>query len=794
MLAKLGGTPFGSIGFQMVKFFQMKLAWKLPLLIAIPAISLIFAAGFMQLRQTGVAMEKDHEVAYRAYVNEKAARVEAWLEMGRVDVLSLADSFAIKTALTEFSAAWNEYDGDVATQLRDSYIFDNPNPLGSKDELIAATDGTAWSAIHDVHHLGLRSYQRARGYYDLFLFDTAGNLVYSVFKEDDFALDFTAGKYAESGLGEAFQQGVALTAGQFHMTDIDPYAPSSDAPAMFMSTPVYVDGVRIGVVAVQLPLDIMETIIAGSDLLGETGETYLVDERGRALTNSRHEGGFRAMDLLPQLEQIQTALSGESAFFQSVIGLDGHEVVAETSEVITPKGDHWGMVFEIDRVEANTFVDEAATTAIFELGVTAILLGLIAWLSVRGVMKRIETLTGELTVIASENYSNTITGQDKKDEIGYISSTVAELQIRLHEGAQAQEREKVVQKANAEVVAKLSEALMDLAKGDFRNTITEFFPEEHKKLRYSLNDAITGLNDVVLSVRDTADGINRGAQSIAGSADELSTRTESQAATLEQTAAAIEEITSSVRSATEHAESVEITVETARKKAEASGLVVNETIEAMTEIEKSSNQISQIITVIDDIAFQTNLLALNAGVEAARAGEAGRGFAVVASEVRGLAQRSSDAAMEIKSLIETSGQQVGRGVQMVGRTGEALTLIMDQVQGISTLVGQIAQSSREQATALTEINTGMCQLDQATQGNAAMVEENTAAAHMLSADANMLIQHVGKFKTVGESSAAVPISAPEETRHVTLGADDPDDWEHTEEPEAQAANDKWTDF
>lgn len=778
----------------MVKIFQMKLAWKLPLLIAIPAILLVFAEGFMQLRQTGAAMEKDHEVAYRAYVHEKTAAVEAWLESGRVDVLSLADSFAIQTALIEFSAAWNEYDGDVAAQLRDLYITDNPNPLGAKDELIAANDGSNWSVVHNRHHLGLRSYQRARGYYDLFLFDTEGNLVYSVFKEDDFALDFNSGKYAKSGLGEAFQQGVALNAGQFHMTDIDPYAPSADAPAMFMSTPVYVDGVKIGVVSIQLPLDIMENIIEGSDLLGETGESYLVDERGIALTNSRHEGGFTAMDPLPQLEQIQTALRGESAYFQSVIGLDGHEVVAETSEVITPKGDHWGMVFEIDRVEANKFVDDAATTAIFELAVTAILLGLIAWLSVRGVMKRIETLTGELNEIASENYSNTIAGQDKNDEIGFISSTVAKLQIRLNEGAEAQEREKVVQKNNAEVVAKLSEALMDLARGDFRNKITELFPEEHEKLRNSINDAMTGLNDVVLSVRDTADGINRGAQSIAGSADELSTRTESQAATLEQTAAAIEEITSSVRSATEHAESVERTVETARNKAEASSIVVNETIEAMTEIENSSNQISRIITVIDDIAFQTNLLALNAGVEAARAGDAGRGFAVVASEVRGLAQRSSEAAMEIKSLIETSGQQVGRGVQMVGRTGEALTQIMDQVQGISTLVGQIAESSREQATTLTEINSGMSQLDQATQSNAAMVEENTAAAHMLRSDANKLIQHVGKFKTVGESSAVVTISAPEDTKLVAFGANDPDDWEYTDEPEAQAANDRWTDF
>ncbi|MEO8113579.1 MAG: methyl-accepting chemotaxis protein, partial [Phenylobacterium sp.] len=183
-----------------------------------------------------------------------------------------------------------------------------------------------------------------------------------------------------------------------------------------------------------------------------------------------------------------------------------------------------------------------------------------------------------------------------------------------------------------------------------------------------------------------------------------------------------------------------------RSDADKGGEVVQQAVAAMGQIEKSSTQISQIIGVIDEIAFQTNLLALNAGVEAARAGDAGRGFAVVASEVRALAQRSADAAKEIKTLISTSSQQVGAGVQLVGETGEALQRIVGQVAEISTLVADIAVSAKEQSTALAEVNTSMNQMDQVTQQNAAMVEQSTAASHSLAEDAKALVGLVGKFR------------------------------------------------
>jgi methyl-accepting chemotaxis protein len=229
---------------------------------------------------------------------------------------------------------------------------------------------------------------------------------------------------------------------------------------------------------------------------------------------------------------------------------------------------------------------------------------------------------------------------------------------------------------------------------------------------------------------------------------------------LEQFAAALTQITASVASAADGASKASEVVTEARKNAEASGTVVREAVDAMGEIASSSEQISRIISVIDDIAFQTNLLALNAGVEAARASDAGRGFAVVASEVRALAQRSSEAAREINTLISTSGNQVKRGVSLVDKAGTALNEIVSSVGDIEDHVTGIAASAREQSTGLEEINTAISQLDQVTQQDVAMFEETTAATHTLTAEANALVSTTGKFRITGGTAAPAQRSSP----------------------------------
>ncbi len=796
----------------MLRLRNLKLGLKLPILIALPVVVIVLASGALQLSQMSTTVDKQLKTAYSGFVSGRKNALEWWLEEIKAEVTALSSSYSIQAATADFSRAWQEFEGDPAEAIRNLYISDNPNPLGKKDELVSAEDGSTWTQSHQRHHVGLRSHLRAHGYYDLFLFDLEGNLIYSVFKEDDFGLNFETGKYKDSGLGEVFRKGRSLEAGEFYMTSLAPYAPSAGAQAMFMSTPVFENGEMLGVLAVQFPLDGIMRLLSQSEQLGETGFVYLVNEQGLSLTESPREGGFAAYEQLPAREQITTALSGEAGYFDPATGVLGETVIAASDSVSIPNGSQWGLVFEIDRSEAMAVVNATTRNALIELAITLALVVIASYVAVRGVVKRLERLAAHVQDLADQNYNEEISGCDQGDEVGFISKTLVHLQERLQEGAAAKDREKVIQEGNEMVVRTLSKAMMNLAKGDFRNKILEFFPVEHKKLRYSINDAMTELSDVIESVRDIAENISKGAVEVSASADDLSSRTESQAATLEQTAAALEEVTSSVKSANENVMSVEYTVREARGMAEGSGAIVQETIDAMNGIEESSQKISQIIGVIDDISFQTNLLALNAGVEAARAGEAGRGFAVVASEVRGLAQRSSEAALEIKALIETSGQQVGRGVQMVGKTGDALTQIVDQVKHISGLIEEISKSSQEQSTALTEINIGMSQLDQVTQANAAMVEENTAAAHTLRQDSDRLAEFVGRFRTQNQSGEGeAPPALPGPASAAPVSATDAGGWDdgeiidayaepgsaaedHDTAPEPMRANDKWTDF
>ncbi|MDO8321650.1 MAG: methyl-accepting chemotaxis protein [Phenylobacterium sp.] len=320
---------------------------------------------------------------------------------------------------------------------------------------------------------------------------------------------------------------------------------------------------------------------------------------------------------------------------------------------------------------------------------------------------------------------------------------------RASESAAAQARESLqstVENESTLVVDGLARGLKQLSDGDLTARLQQAFPPKYETLRTDFNGAAERLEQTLAGIVQSARTIRSGASEIASAADDLSRRTEQQAAGLEETAAALDEITATVRKTATGAKAAADVVLAARGDAQTSGHVVQQAVSAMSEIEKSAQEISQIIGVIDEIAFQTNLLALNAGVEAARAGEAGRGFAVVASEVRALAQRSAEAAREIKGLISASSQQVGSGVHLVGQTGEALQRIVGRVSEIDTLVGEIAASAQEQSIGLAQVNTAVNEMDRVTQQNAAMVEQSTAASHGLANEAQTLAQSAAKFR------------------------------------------------
>ena len=295
------------------------------------------------------------------------------------------------------------------------------------------------------------------------------------------------------------------------------------------------------------------------------------------------------------------------------------------------------------------------------------------------------------------------------------------------------------------VVDSIGSAIKKLTEGDLTHRIDSQMPGEYGRLCTDFNAAVTALQSTIALISSITSEIGSESTKISTSADDLSHRTAGQAANLEETAAALNEITNRVLQTSEGAAKGRILVGSAEKDAGHSGEVVRRAVDAMGGIERSSGQIGQIVNVIDEIAFQTNLLALNAGVEAARAGDAGRGFAVVASEVRALAQRSAEAAKEIKSLIAASSTEVRRGVALVGETGDALDRIVKQVADINNVMVEIASASEEQALGLHQVNIAITQMDKVTQQNASMVEQSTAASRALARQAGELTALVQRF-------------------------------------------------
>jgi methyl-accepting chemotaxis protein len=386
----------------------------------------------------------------------------------------------------------------------------------------------------------------------------------------------------------------------------------------------------------------------------------------------------------------------------------------------------------------------------------------------RMVARLLSSLADTMRRVAQGDLDTPIVGLDRSDEIGQMAGalvtfrqaaidkgvlereTDSQRQVLDGERRRKAEVDQTAMEANRFVVGSLGKALASLSQGDLSLNVAEPYAVEYEAIRENFNEAVAQLRETMTVIASNTSGIRTGSVEIATAADDLAQRTERQAAALAETAATLGQIALTVGETAQGAALARQIVTTTMEDAARGGQVVQGAVAAMGEIQKSAQQISQIIGVIDEIAFQTNLLALNAGVEAARAGDAGRGFAVVASEVRSLAQRSAEAAKDIKALILASTAQVGKGVDQVAETGKALDRINGRIVEINDLVGKIATSAQNQATSVAEVNAAIDQMDRVTQQNAAMVEESTAASHSLASEADQLASLVERFSLGGE--------------------------------------------
>jgi methyl-accepting chemotaxis protein len=549
---------------------------------------------------------------------------------------------------------------------------------------------------------------------------------------------------------------------------VEPYPYTVAGKSVLMTSVVYPaisHGRFIGVAGLDMALDSVSRKLGALKPLGG-GRVMMLSSTGKWVA---HPDAAKRMQPYADAgaDQVPGVLAGGEAVEVKGVIADGVPMARIIRPVPMPAlNTTWALVMDVPVAAITGPADRLARILfIGGLVITAAVLAALFFASAALVKTPLNGLTRSVDKLSAGRYDEAVPGVEGGDEIGAIARALDGFRHDLADGQRRraeQEAERAVAEAErrrheqeaqafaaaqAKAVSTLGEGMERLADGDLIWRMGEDdFQGDAAKMPRDFNAAVESLQATMAGILTAARSIRGGCAEISSASDDLAQRTERQAAGLEQTAAALDQLTATVKRSSEGAERARQVTISAKAAAERSGAVVKEAVQAMGGIEKSSRSITQIIGVIDEIAFQTNLLALNAGVEAARAGDAGRGFAVVAQEVRALAQRSADAAKEIKGLISASTDQVGKGVKLVGETGETLEQILTQVAEINDLVGEIAASSKEQAVGLAEVNQAVNQMDQVTQQNAAMVEQSTAASHALSTEAAELERLIGRFQ------------------------------------------------
>ncbi|WP_018236932.1 methyl-accepting chemotaxis protein [Ensifer sp. BR816] len=753
----------------------MRLSAKLPLAAAVLAVSSIAATSLASLTVSAGISSRAAVEKLEALADARRNELRHYLTTIENDLRNLQTQKPVAKALSELNTAAGTGDKPLA-ELQQRYVTNNPNPEDRR-ALYGSAGKDEYDKLHGRYHPFFRRFAEAHGYRDVLLVNLNGDVVYSLSKKGNYAVNLMGDAWRESGLGRIFRAAAEGTdKDRLAFASYESYAALGERPSAFIAIPLEsLDG-KIGTLILEMPDALIGEIIGNRTGLGETGETLLLDGKGFSLTDSARTA---ENDILKARidEASGTATSGIVSS-----GLDDFR--GEEAQMAATSLDAFGTRWTVAAVMTSREAFAAVTalrnwTVLAALAVLAAAILVAIWFS-RRLTRPISSLVGDMSRLAGGDTALACAGRTRTDEIGDMARSVVvfrdalldrrrleneaeETRIMIEQERQARDVAQMdVSRHINEAVEMLATGLERLSHGDLTARIDRPFGEGLDRLRSDFNLSLERLAITLGDVKARSAHIEGDAGEMRNAVGQLARRTEQQAATLEEATAALNTITVTVQRTAEHAASATRIAAAAKSSSDRSSDVVSNAVSAMGQIEAASSSISQIIGTINDIAFQTNLLALNAGVEAARAGEAGKGFAVVAHEVRELAQKSALAAREIKAIITASGDEVARGVSLVRAAGDTLNEISHQIHAINDQTWQIAGDARDQANDLRHINQTMLELDAVTQQNNTMVEDSTAMTQRLSSQASGLFELVARFRTASGDGLRIAGSPPED--------------------------------
>jgi methyl-accepting chemotaxis protein len=598
--------------------------------------------------------------------------------------------------------------------IQNLYIAANPSPVGSKNKLDTAGDGSTYSSLHKKFHPIFRDFLEKFGYYDLFLVDSeTGRIVYTVFKEVDFATSLLNGPFSNTNIADLFNSAIHTDKADYmKLVDFAPYPPSYNAVASFIVSPIYDESGVQGLLMFQIPIDKINDIMTSDRKwsavgLGDSGESYLIgqdftlknqsrffiDDRENFLKKLEKKGiSPDKIKTIRLLDSVIGILTVETPVAKAAInGSSNQEVsfdylgvpVLSAYKPLEINGLNWAIISEINKQEALAPAYRFRNLLFFIIGLLAVIIVLTAVYFSRSISKPIRVVANGAMALGMGDLSCQIQ-VDSQDEVGELSAV--------------------------------------------------------------LNDSVQQLKGIVIKVKDAAFGITSTAEEVASGSMDLASRTNQQAASVTETSAALEEFSAAVKENSLNAEETNTKLASFFKDIHAKMELIDNVTKTMGEINNSSKRIDNIVKLINDISFQTNLLALNAAVEAARAGEAGRGFAVVAAEVRNLAQKTAESSKSIQDIISQNVESTNKGMELVSQTSKFFTSIIEVLKVVSDKARMIADSSREQTTRIDQISTNLIQVEEAVNQNAALSEEFSATVGSLKTNATELEVLVKKFK------------------------------------------------